>query len=642
MPQEIAPYGSWRSPITSDLIVSTGVGLAATALADGAAHWLELRPAEGGRGVVVRRTATGGEDLVARAHNVRTMVHEYGGGAFLLQGTTLFFANFADQRVYRRDGDGAVRPITGEGALRYADFAADESRRRLLCVREDHRPEGRQAVNTVCALRADGDEYGEVLLEGADFYASPRLSPDGRSLAYLAWNHPNMPWDGTELHVAEVGGDGRLGADRQVAGGPGESVFQPEWSPDGVLHFASDRTGFWNLYAWRDGEVRALHPMAAEFGVPQWQFGLRTYGFLDRDRILCIYKQDGTDRLAVLYAQGGLEDIALPYTVLGHLSVGRGKALFVAASPTERAAVVELDVASGRLAVLRRASDVVLDEGFVSVPRPITFPTSGGEVAHAFHYPPRNRDFRAPEGTRPPLIVMSHGGPTGSTSAALDPAVQYWTSRGFAVADVNYRGSTGFGRAYRDRLKGNWGVCDVEDCEAAALHLIALGEADPERIAIRGGSAGGYTTLAALSTRPTFKAGASLFGIGDLEIFTGDTHKFESRYMDSLIGPYPEAADVYRARSPIHHLDGFHAPCIFLQGLDDRIVPPNQAELMAQALRAKGVPVALIMYPGEGHGFRRAENIKRSLDAELYFYSRVFGFDLADPVEPVPIDNLDG
>ena len=641
MAQQVASYGSWHSPITSDLIVQKSVGFGQTMIASGQAHWLENRPQEGGRSVVVRYADGEARDLVPQGYNARTMVHEYGGGSYLALPGTLYVTNFEDQRVYRLDEGTAPRPITAAGAVRYADFAADLGRGRLICVREDHRHQGRQAVNSLVALSTQGDEFGTVLAQGHDFYATPRLSPDGDMLAWLEWDHPNMPWDGTELIVAAILPDGSLGQPHRVAGGAEESIFQPAWSPDGVLHFASDRTGFWNLYAWRDGAVAALHPMVAEFGRPQWQFAMTTYAFIGPGRLACSYELDGVSHLAVLdEAQGTFAEIPLPYTVIGSLSASGDRALFLAASPTERGAVVSLDLNSGRLSVLRQASAEAIDQGYISSPEAISFPTGAGETAHAFYYPPRNRDYAGPEGSRPPLVVMSHGGPTGSTSSSLDLHVQYWTSRGFAVVDVNYRGSAGYGRAYRDRLKGNWGLVDVEDCEKAALYLIAQGKADPERIAIRGGSAGGYTTLAALSTRATFKAGASLFGIGDLEVFTGDTHKFESRYMDSLVGPYPQAKQVYRERSPIHHLDGFHAPCIFFQGLDDKIVPPNQAELMVQALRDKGVPVAYLAYPGEGHGFRKAENIQRTLDAELYFYSRIFGFPLPEPVAPVPIENL--
>ena len=641
MAQQVASYGSWHSPITSDLIVQKSVGFGQTMIANGQAHWLENRPQEGGRSVVVRYAAGEARDLVPQGYNARTMVHEYGGGSYLALPGTLYVTNFEDQRVYRLDEGTAPQPITAAGAVRYADFAADLGRGRLICVREDHRHQGRQAVNSLVALSTQGDEFGTVLAQGHDFYATPRLSPGGDMLAWLEWDHPNMPWDGTELIVAAILPDGSLGRPHRVAGGAEESIFQPAWSPDGVLHFASDRTGFWNLYAWRDGAVAALHPMAAEFGRPQWQFAMTTYAFIGRGRLACSYELDGVSHLAVLdEAQGTFAEIPLPYTVIGSLSASGDQALFLAASPTERGAVVSLDLNSGRLSVLRQASAEAVDQGYISSPEAISFPTGAGETAHAFYYPPRNRDYAPPEGSRPPLVVMSHGGPTGSTSSSLDLHVQYWTSRGFAVVDVNYRGSAGYGRAYRDRLKGNWGLVDVEDCEKAALYLIAQGKADPERIAIRGGSAGGYTTLAALSTRATFKAGASLFGIGDLEVFTGDTHKFESRYMDSLVGPYPQDKQVYRERSPIHHLDGFRAPCIFFQGLDDKIVPPNQAELMVQALRDKGVPVAYLAYPGEGHGFRKAENIQRTLDAELYFYSRIFGFPLPESVAPVPIENL--
>jgi dipeptidyl aminopeptidase/acylaminoacyl peptidase len=461
-----------------------------------------------------------------------------------------------------------------------------------------------------------------------------------------------MPWDGTELWVGELTAEGSLNRAERVAGGVNESIFQPEWSPDGVLYFVSDRTGWWNLYRWRSGHTDPMCEMEAEFGRPQWVFGMSTYAFESAYRILCTYNQQGIWRLASLdTATRKFEPIETPYQAIFGLQAAPGRALFVAGSPTESLCVVQLDLSardSGakqvptvqRFEVLRRASVVTIDTGYLSSPQAIEFPTEHGLTAHAFFYPPKNRDYVAPPGERPPLIVHSHGGPTSTTTATLDLEIQYWTSRGLAVLDVNYGGSTGYGRAYRERLKGQWGIVDVDDCVHGARYLVERGESDGNRLMIRGGSASGYTTLCALAFRNVFKAGASLFGLSDLEAFVRDTHKFESRYLYSLIGPYPERRDLYRERSPIHFTDRLACPMILFQGLDDKIVPPNQAEMMFEAVRVKGLPVAYLPFEGEGHGFRRAENIKRALEAELYFYSKVFGFDLADPVEPMPIENL--
>ncbi len=640
---QVAPYGSWKSPITSDLIVAETVRLGQIVLDGEAVYWVEMRPSEGGRSVIVRRTPDGQvTDVTPPPFNAHTRVHEYGGGAFTVADGVVYFSNFADQRLYRQDPDRPPRPITPEGAWRYADGVVDRRRGRLICVREDHTLGDREAVNTIVSVKLDGDaEGGQVLVAGNDFYASPRLSPDGTRLAWLTWNHPNMPWDGTELWVGELRADGTLGEVRHVAGGERESIFQPEWSPDGTLYFVSDRTGWWNLYRWRDGQVEPLVEREAEFGLPQWVFGMSTYAFASEGRIVCAYAVRGTWTLAVVEtATGRLEPIETPYTTITGVRAAAGRVLFRAGSPVEPISIVQMDLATGRREVLRRSSSLTVDPGYLSIPQLLDFPTEEGQRAYAFFYPPQNRDFVGPPDERPPLLVISHGGPTSATSTVFNPMIQYWTSRGIAVLDVNYRGSTGYGRAYREALYGRWGVADVDDCVNGARYLVERGEVDGERLIIRGGSAGGYTTLCALTFRDFFRAGASYYGISDLEALAQETHKFESRYLDRLVGPYPERRDLYRQRSPIHFADRLSCPIIFFQGAEDRVVPPEQAERMVEALRAKGLPVAYLLFEGEQHGFRRAEHIKRALDAELYFYSRVFSFDLADPVEPVEIENL--
>ncbi len=666
----IAPYGSWKSPITADLIVSGTIGLGQIALDAEDVYWIEGRPAEAGRNVIVRRTPDGKTtDVTPSPFNARTRVHEYGGGALAVSDGTIYFSNFADQRLYQQTPNSEPQPLTlesigkgGSPLLRYADAVIDKQRGRLICVREDHTADGEPANTLVSISLAEGQDV-HVLASGKDFYSSPRLSPDGSLLAWLSWNHPNMPWDGTELWVAQIKADGLLGESQVVAGGVDESIFQPEWSPDGLLYFASDRTGWWNLYRWHPPqpltikvapnipplprgamgvkEVEPLCEMAAEFGLPQWVFGMSTYGFESANRIICTCTQEGSWWLASLDLQTKqLDVISTPYTEISSLKAVNGRAVFIGGSATEPTAIIQMDLATRQMEVLRRSSELEIDTGYLSTPQAIAFPTENGLTSYAFFYPPQNKDYTAPADEKPPLIVKSHGGPTASTSSAFNLKIQYWTSRGFAVVDVNYGGSTGYGRDYRQRLKDQWGIVDVDDCANGAKYLAQQGLVDGNRLAIAGGSAGGYTTLCALTFRDVFKAGASYYGVSDLEALATDTHKFEARYLDGLIGPYPERKDLYEQRSPIHYIDRLSCPVIFFQGLEDQVVPPNQAEMMVEALKAKGLPVAYVAYEGEQHGFRRAENIKRTLDGEFYFYSRVFGFELAEPVEPVPIDNL--
>ncbi len=640
---EIAPYGSWRSPISAVLVATAGVSLNDIVLDGDDIYWLEGRPAEQGRVVVVRRAADGTiADITPPGFNARTRVHEYGGAPYVVDRGTVYFSNFADQRLYRQAPGAAPQPITPEAPLRYADAVVDHGHNRLICVREDHSGSG-EAVNTIAAIPLDGLGEQRVLVAGADFYASPRLSPDGRKLAWLSWNHPDMPWDAAELWVAPVLSDGAPGIAQRIAGGVEDAVFQPQWGPDGTLYFVAERTGWWNLYRWRNGVVEPLCPMEAEFGLPMWVFSAGTYAVESAERLVCSYITRGETRLATLdVASGVLAPLDLPFSDLGFSGprAANGRVAFIGASPATPHTLMLLDLASGALTTIRRSSDIAVDPGYISTPRVIEFPTAGDLTAFAFYYPPHNRDFNAPAGDVPPLLVLSHGGPTGATSAAFDLGIQFWTSRGIAVVDVNYGGSTGSGRAYRQRLDGAWGMVDVDDCCNAARYLVAQGLADPQRLIIAGGSAGGYTTLAALTFRDVFQAGASYYGVGDLEALVRDTHKFESRYLDRLVGPYPERVDIYHARSPIHHVEQLNRPVIFLQGLEDKVVPPGQSETMVAALRVKGVPVAYLAFAGEQHGFRKADTIIRALEAELYFYSRILGFDLAEPVEPLVIENL--
>ncbi|HEV7375713.1 MAG TPA: S9 family peptidase [Pyrinomonadaceae bacterium] len=639
---QVAPYGSWKSPITSTLIVKGSIGVGQVALDGEDVYWVEMRPSEGGRSVIVRRTPDGQTtDVNPMPFNARTRVHEYGGGDYLVADGTVYFSNFDDQRLYKQSTDSQPEPLTPAVLMRYAEPIIDRRRGCLISVREDH-TRGGEAVNTLASISLEDGSQQRVLAMGNDFYSSPRLSPDGSRLAWLTWNHPNMPWDGTELWVGEFASDGSLVNERLVAGGVDESIFQPEWSPDGVLYFVSDRSGWWNLYREKEqGSVESLSEMQAEFGGPQWVFGLSMYAFESASRIICTYIEKGNSRLAHLETDTGkFEKIELPYTDITYLHASSGRAAFRGGSLTDAASIIQLDLGTGKVEILRRSNDLKIDTGYFSIPQAIEFPTEDGKTAHAFYYPPRNRDYVAAEGELPPLLVKSHGGPTSAATTTLALGIQYWTSRGIGVLDVNYGGSTGYGREYRRRLNDRWGIVDVDDCSNGARYLVERGLADGLRLMITGGSAGGYTTLCALTFRDRFKAGASHYGVSDCEALAKETHKFESRYLDRLIGPYPERADLYRERSPVHHVDRLSCPVIFFQGLEDKVVLPNQAEMMVEALRAKGLPVAYVPFEGEQHGFRRAENIKRALDGEIYFYSRIFGFELADNVEPVPIENL--
>lgn len=641
-----APFGSWPSPVTAALIAGATIRLGQVALRGDEILWSEGRPQEQGRNVLVQHAPDGSlRDLNPAPFNVRTRAHEYGGGAFVAldePGKGAVFSHYDDQQLYQVEPGGMPRQLTRDADQRYADALVDPARRRLIAVREDHRAGAADAAATLVGIALDGGAV-EVLVQGHDFFSSPALSPDGRQLAWLSWDHPNMPWDGTELWLADVAADGSLGSARRVAGGATESIFQPTWSPRGELHFVSDRSGWWNLYRLRGDAVQPLHPLQAEFGTPQWAFGMSTYGFDRAGRIVCAINQRGLSTLAILDPDSGRFDtLDTPFCAIEGLRVGADFAVFIGATAAQPPAIVRLDLRTGAHEVLRASSTAEIDAAFVSRAEPIGFPTEGGRQAHAFFYAPVNRDHCGPEGERPPLIVISHGGPTSASDAGFKWSHHYWTSRGFAIVDVNYGGSSGYGRPYRERLNGKWGVVDVDDSVNAARHLVAQGAVSAERLAIRGGSAGGYTTLCALTFRNFFRAGASHYGIGDLEALATDTHKFESRYLDRLIGPYPAARALYRERSPIRHTERLASPMILFQGAEDKAVPPSQAQTMFDAVNAKGLPVAYLLFEGEQHGFRRAATIRRTLEAELYFYGKVFGFAPADAIEPVDIRNLPG
>ncbi|MGB3533537.1 MAG: S9 family peptidase [Microcoleaceae cyanobacterium] len=630
----VAPYGAWKSPITAELMVAGTVGLGGVAADRDKIYWLEGRPSEGGRSVIVRLSADGEiEDVTPPPFNVRTRVHEYGGGAYCIDQGTVYFSNFADQRLYRQTLDTAStpaectpEPLTPGCQFRYADATVDPGRQRLICVREDHSVDG-EAVNSIVSINlADSDDI-QILVSGDDFYVSPRLSPDGSQLCWLSWNHPNMPWDGTQLWVANINSDGLIGEKQLITGSTTESVFQPQWSPDNLLYFVSDRSNWWNLYRYKNSEIEPIYPTSAEFGLPQWVFGMSTYGFASATEIICAYTEEGNWYLASLNPDSQqLQQIETSYTSISGIKVSNNQVLFLGSSPTKPATAIRLDLKTGEQQVLKCSSNLDIDSGYFSIPETIEFPTENNTTAYGFYYPPTNKDYIAPPDEKPPLLVKSHGGPTAATLSSLSLKIQYWTSRGFAVLDVNYGGSTGYGREYRQRLQGNWGIVDVDDCCNGAKYLADKGLVDGERMAITGGSAGGYTTLCALTFKDVFKAGASYYGVSDLEALATDTHKFESRYLDGLIGPYPEKKDVYIARSPIHAAQQLACPVIFLQGLEDKVVPPNQAEKMVEILKAKQLTVKYVTFADEQHGFRKAENIKQAIEEEYGFYAKVFGF----------------
>ncbi|HEY9289454.1 MAG TPA: S9 family peptidase [Candidatus Dormibacteraeota bacterium] len=642
-----APYGAWRSPVTADAIIAGVVGLSQIQLDGDHLYWVEQRPSEAGRNVVVTQKVVGEQeesnrDLTPRDFNARTRVHEYGGGAYLARQGTVWFTNFKDQRLYRQLPGQDPAPISPAKDIRHADLVFDAPRNRLIAVREDHSTGAQWAVNSIVALDSGRESQGTILVEGNDFYSSPRIDPSGTHLAWLTWNHPNMPWDGTELWVGELTAEGTIRAPRKVAGGADESLAQPSWSADGSLYFISDRTNWWNLYRWKGQEIEPVAELPAELSGPQWVFGMTTYAFESDRRLVCQVRAQGIARLAAIDLETKqLSPIDSPLTAFQpFLASADGQAYTIAGSPTEPLALVSVAIETGRVERLRRSADIDVDPSFISIPQAIEFPTEGGLTAHGFYYAPLNPDYQPPAGELPPLIVYIHGGPTSAVGNALDLSEQFWTSRGFAYLAVNYGGSTGYGRDYRQRLNGKWGVVDVDDAVNGARYLVDRGLVDGRRVAITGGSAGGYTVLRAMTSTDFFRAGASHFGISDLEVFHSDTHKFESMYDQNLIGRWPEDRQIYHERSAIHAVDRIKAPIILFQGLEDKIVPPNQAELIVAAMRKKGLPVAYIAFEGEQHGFRIAKNIKRSLEGELYFYSKIFGFDLPDSVEPVHIENL--
>ena len=645
--RETAPYGAWRSPITADVVARANTFVSDTRIDGDAVTWLELRPAEGGRNVIVRADPWSDPiDVTPPGIDVRTLVHEYGGGAYAVAGGVVYFSRFDDQRLYRQELGAQPTAITPEPprarSLRYADMAISPDGRRIACVRERH-GDAELPINELVVLPSDGSGDVVVVDGESDFVAAPAWSNDGTELAWVRWQMPWMPWDETEVLVARLDGD--LVAEVRIVASGG-SVLYPAWSPRGELHLISDRTDWWNLCRVEpDGALTNLTPLEAEFAVPQWEFGYSPYAILDDGRIVCAYRAGGVQHLAMLDpTTRELIDVDVPYTVFDapYVRASGSRIAFVAASPTTAQEVVLLDFVSRSVDVLRRADDLGVSGDLISVAEPIAFPSEGGRTAYGLYYPPTNPAFRAPEGERPPLVVHAHGGPTSESTPDLHPYVQYFTSRGFAFVDVNYGGSSGHGRAFRKLLYEAWGVVDVEDCIAAARYLAERGDVDGDRCVVTGGSAGGYIVLASLAFHPkAFAGGTSYFGVADLEPFATFTHKFELKYTDLLVGPWPERAQTWRERSPVRKADAIERPLLILQGLEDAVVPPSQAEVMVEALERRRIPYAYLAFEGEQHGFRKAENIVSSFEAELTFYGRILGFGPADDLPPLDIRHLE-
>ena len=632
------PYGTWESLITSEMLVGGAVRLGEIVTDGDDVWWAESRPDEGGRTVIVRN----GKDQTDKKTNVRTLVHEYGGSAWSVRNGTLVYSQYLDQRLYRRDKSGDSIPLTPESetqqSYRYADGRITNNEDWYVCVRETHTSSDEEPSNEIVAVPLDGSQQIRVLVSGPDFVSSPRVSKEGDQIAWVQWNHPNMPWDDTQLCIASL--EEMVLSNQKVTKSKAESFFQPEWDDQGNLHVVSDRNNWWNLFrvdqSTNEIDLTSLTNIEAEIGLPQWVFGQSRYAFVG-DEIWFVYREAGIDKLATLSSNGQFEQIKIDATEIE--SVTNYQDGIVATVSSWKAESSVMFINSEEVRPLSKTRDLDIGESWFPVPETFTYQTSGSEKAHALFYSPTNPEYEIHENENPPLIVLAHGGPTGSARRQLQLSIAYWTSRGFGVADVDYRGSTGYGRLYRNSLRNSWGLADVEDCVAVAKHLVAQKKVDKNRLAIKGGSAGGFTVLAALTFHDTFTAGASRYGIADLAILAKDTHKFESRYLDRLVGKWPEDEEIYKQRSPIHHIEQLSTPMVILQGSEDPIVPPNQAHLMAKKLKENDIPHALIEFSDEGHGFRKAPNITKAIESELAFFAQIFNFEPFDDLPKICIES---
>ena len=632
------PYGTWESLITSEMLVGGAVRLGEIVTDGDDVWWAESRPDEGGRTVIVRN----GKDQTDKKTNVRTLVHEYGGSAWWVRNGTLVYSQYLDQRLYRRDKSGDSIPLTPESetqqSYRYADGRITNNEDWYVCVREIHTSSDEEPSNEIVAVPLDGSQQIRVLVSGPDFVSSPRVSKEGNQIAWVQWNHPNMPWDDTQLCIASL--EEMVLSNQKVTKSKAESFFQPEWDDQGNLHVVSDRNNWWNLFrvdqSTNEIDLTSLTNIEAEIGLPQWVFGQSRYAFVG-DEIWFVYREAGIDKLATLSSNGQFEQIKIDATEIE--SVTNYQDGIVATVSSWKAESSVMFINSEEVRPLSKTRDLDIGESWFPVPETFTYQTSDSEKAHALFYSPTNPEYEIHENENPPLIVLAHGGPTGSARRQLQLSIAYWTSRGFGVADVDYRGATGYGRLYRNRLRNSWGLADVEDCVAVAKHLVAQKKVDKNRLAIKGGSAGGFTVLAALTFHDTFTAGASRYGIADLAILAKDTHKFESRYLDRLVGKWPEDEEIYKQRSPIHHIEQLSTPMVILQGSEDPIVPPNQAHLMAKKLKENDIPHALIEFSDEGHGFRKAPNITKAIESELAFFAQIFNFEPFDDLPKICIES---
>lgn len=648
--RKIAPYGAWQSPISAAMVASVGTGfgglMTEIQVYRERVYWIEPRPAERGRHALLVRSPDGEiSEALPADFNVRNRVHEYGGGNFYVHEGTIYFSNMDDQRLYRAQPGENPEPITPvpdtPAAWRFADGQVTPDGQLFICVRERHEANG-EVMNELVAIPTSGQGLPKVIAEGRDFYANPRIHPSGRRIAWIAWDHPCMPWDGSELWQAILQPDGSLSEEECVAGGADESICNMEWSPEGTLFFLSDRTNWWNLYRYENESIKAVAPIEAELACPPWVMGYTRFTFLPEGRIVCAYWRDGLEHLGVI--EPGFDEIhklKTPFTAIPYLSSDRqGNLWFIGGHFGLAPSVIRMDPETGEMEIVYRNLRFDLDLDTISIPQHIAFPTEGGETAYALFFPPMNKRFIGPPNEKPPLLVMCHGGPTSAAEPYLQLMIQYWTSRGIAVADVNYRGSTGYGRLFRNRLRDGWGLVDAADCVHAAEHLAAAGQVSGDQLIIRGKSAGGWSVLCALTFYDTFRTGASYYGVADAKALADMTHKFEAHYLDTLIAP-PEDNEIYRLRSPIFHTERLSCPLILFQGMQDKVVPPAQAEAMVEALDAKGIPYAYITFDDEGHGFRNAESIQRSFESELTFYARILGFETADPPAPIDVRNLE-
>ncbi len=641
----IAPYGSWQSQISAKSIVSDSISLGEIFVSNENIFWQEMRPSEGGRYTIMHQSMSGTKhELIPKSYNVRTRVHEYGGGAFLIDEDDVYFSNFSDQQIYKTTITGD-RPfqITNEPTFRFANGIKDSKNNRIIYIAEKHDGKN-EPVNSIVSVDLNNSGAITTITSGADFYSSPVISPDGVTLAWIQWNHPNMPWDSTELYIADLE-DGYIRNPRKLLGN-GESICHPTWSPNGILYYVSDVSGWWNIHKYENGASHNLTPFDGEFAQAQWNLGVSFYDFINDNQIICAYNKSGFWKIGLLdtitYDLNDIDTVA-KFTEINRsgLKASNNRVLFTLGSPdTPYALYLYQPNDLQKLKKIQESTPNEIDAAHFSKPQAVSYTTFAEKDCHAFYYPPHNTTYEAPGSTKPPLIILSHGGPTGATSNTLDFSIQYWTNRGFAILDVNYRGSTGYGTEYRKALNGNWGISDVDDCVSGGMYLVSKGLVDPEKIAIRGGSAGGFTTLACLTFTDFFKAGASYYGVSDLIGLAEETHKFESRYLDSMVGKYPEEIQKYIERSPINHTNNLSCPVILFQGLEDKIVLPNQSQKMYSSLKSQGIPVSYMEFENEQHGFRNSENIIRSLEAEFYFYSRVFGYEPFDVILPIDIENL--